>query len=405
MIGASRGEREEGSVEGIVAEAVVDLDAIAHNVALLAERALMDGDHPSSLMAVVKADAFGHGIIPVSQAALKGGASWLGVTSVEEALAVRGAGIDAPMLAWLYGTDDDFVTAIEAGVDLSVSSVSHLDSIVEAAEQCGRPALVHLKIDTGLTRNGVRFDDWPDLVRQARVRETDGTVRVHGIWSHLASADDPGNPSVPAQLAAFDRALEIARDAGLDPDLRHLANSAGILDVPQSHFDLVRAGIALYGVEPIDGRDNGLRRAMTLRGRAVNVKRVGEGTGVSYMHEYITPGETTVVLVPLGYADGVPRRVSNRGQVLIRGHRCRIAGRVAMDQFVVDAGDLPVELGDPVVLFGPGDNGEPTVQDWAAWAETNPHEILTGIGSRVPRHYLPIKPETLKDLEQEFADG
>ncbi len=405
MIGATTGQRGEGSVEGIIAEAVVDLDAIAHNAALLAERALIDGDHPSALMAVVKADAFGHGLVPVAQAALKAGASWLGVTSVSEALAVRDAGIDAPMLAWLYGTDDDFVTAIEAGVDLSVSSIPHLESIVDAAERADRPALVHLKIDTGLTRNGVRFDDWPDLVREARAREVEGTVRVHGIWSHLASADDPGNPSVPAQLAAFDRALEIARDEGLDPDLRHLANSAGILDVPQSHFDLVRAGIALYGVEPIDGRDSGLRRAMTLRARAVNVKRVREGTGVSYMHDYITPGETTVVLVPLGYADGVPRRVSNRGVVLIRGQRRPIAGRVAMDQFVVDAEDLPVELGDPIILFGPGDNGEPTVQEWAAWAETNPHEILTGIGARVPRHYLPIKPETLKSLEQEFADG
>jgi alanine racemase len=405
MIGATTGQAGEGSVEGIIAEAVVDLDAIAHNAALLAGRALMDGDHPSALMAVVKADAFGHGLIPVAQAALKGGASWLGVTSVGEALAVRDAGIDAPMLAWLYGTDDDFVAAIEAGVDLSVSSIRHLESIVDAAERADRPALVHLKIDTGLTRNGVRFDDWPDLVREARTREVEGIVRVHGIWSHLASADDPGNPSVPAQLAAFDRALEIARDGGLDPDLRHLANSAGILDVPQSHFDLVRAGIALYGVEPIDGRDNGLRPAMMLRARAVNVKRVREGTGVSYMHDYITPGETTVVLVPLGYADGVPRRVGNRGVVLIRGQRRPIAGRVAMDQFVVDAEDLPVELGDPIILFGPGDNGEPTVQEWAAWAETNPHEILTGIGARVPRHYMPIKPETLKSLEQEFADG
>jgi alanine racemase len=386
---------------GARAEAVVDLTAIRHNVEVL----LAATAPGAALMIVVKADGYGHGALPVAQAALAAGASWLGVCTLEEALELRAGGIDAPVLSWLHLPDEDFAPAIRAGVDLGVSSRAHLAGVLAGARRAGRPARLHLKIDTGLTRNGVRFDDWPELVRQAHAREVDGTVRVHGIWSHLASADDPGNPSVAAQLDTFDRALEVARDCGLDPDLRHLANSAGILDVPQSHFDLVRAGIAVYGVEPIDGHDNGLRRAMTLRGRAVNVKRVGEGTGVSYMHEYITPGETTVVLVPLGYADGVPRRVTNRGEVLVRGTRCRIAGRVAMDQFVVDVGDLPVELGDPVVLFGPGDNGEPTVQDWATWAETNPHEILTGIGGRVPRHYLPIKPETLKSLEQEFADG
>src|SRR5690349_11670962 len=221
-IGPGGGPRREGSMEGVVAEAVIDLDAIARNVALLAERALMEGDQPSSLMAVVKADAFGHGIVPVSEAALKSGATWLGVTSVEEALAVRGAGIDAPMLAWLFGSGEDFVAAIDAGVDLSVSSLAQLDSVVGAAEQAGRPALIHLKIDTGRTRDGVRVDDWPDVVCQARAREVDGTVRVHGIWSHLATAGDASNPGVPAQLAAFDRALEVAREAGLDPDLRHL---------------------------------------------------------------------------------------------------------------------------------------------------------------------------------------
>jgi alanine racemase len=401
MIG--RLARKEGVVQGIVAEALVDLDAIAGNAALLARKA-----PGAALMAVVKADAFGHGLLPVARTALAHGATWLGVTTVAEALAVRRADIEAPMLAWLYGTDDDFATAIAASVDLSVSSTSHLDSIAAAAVRMHRQAEVHLKIDTGLTRNGVAVDDWPELVRQARAAERDGVVHVRGIWSHLASADDPGNPSISGQLEAFNRALEIAHDGGLDPELRHLANSAGIIDVPESHFDLVRAGIGLYGVEPIDGRDSGLRRAMTLRGRAVNVKRVPAGTGVSYMHDYTTPQETTVVLVPLGYADGVPRKVSNRGSVLVGGRRCTIAGRVAMDQFVVDVGDLRVGLGDEVVLFGAGDRGEPTVQEWAAWAETNPHEILTGIGARVPRHYLPVRMLTgprYPRLAEEFADG
>jgi alanine racemase len=368
------------------AEAVVDLDAIAHNTALLA------GATRATMMAVVKADAYGHGIIPVAHTALAHGCAWLGVTSVAEALQVRAAGIDAPVLAWLFGFDDDFARAIPAGVDLSVSSTPHLREIVASAAWVGAPAQVHLKIDTGLTRNGAAMGQWPDLVRAARAAEVDGTLRVRGIWSHLAAADDPGNPSVAAQLAEFESALAEARRAGLDPELRHLANSAGIVDLPATHFDLVRAGIALYGVNPIgDGHALGLRRAMTLRARAVNVKRVAPGTGVSYLHDYITPRETTVVLVPLGYADGVPRKVSNRGTVLVGGVRCRIAGRVAMDQFVVDVGDVPARFGDEVVLFGTGDHGEPTVDEWAAWVETNPHEILTGVGPRVPRHYLPVR--------------
>jgi alanine racemase len=375
-----------------VAEAVVDLDAIAHNTALLAQRA----GHAAT-MAVVKADAFGHGLIPVAQTALAHGATWLGVTSVGEALQVRAAGIDAPLVAWLFGPDDDFATAVTARVDLSVSSTVHLAAIAAGAAAAGRPARVHLKVDTGLTRNGVAFEDWPDLVAAARDRERDGTVEVRGVWSHLAAADDPGNPSVEAQLTHFNDALALARAAGLRPELRHLANSAGIVHVPETHFDLVRAGIALYGVEPVEGRTSGLRRAMTLRARVVNVKRVPAGTGVSYMHEYTTPAETTVALVPLGYADGVPRKCGNRGEVLLSGARRGIAGRVAMDQFVVDAGDLPVRIGDEVVLFGPGGDGEPTVEEWAAWAETNPHEILTGIGARVPRHYLPVRREHGED--------
>lgn len=374
-----------------VAEVVVDLDAIAHNTRLLAERVTPHAE----TMAVVKADGFGHGVIPVARAALANGATWLGVTSIVEAMRVRAAGIDAPVLAWLYGLKDAFDEAIRADVDLSVSSPEHLRAIADAAVEAGAQARVHLKADTGLTRNGVAWTDWPDLVLQARAREVDGSIRVRGVWSHLASADDPGNPSIRQQIGRFRQAVAIARAAGLDPRLCHLANSAAILDVPDSHFDLVRAGLAVYGIEPIPGRDNGLRRAMTLRARAVNVKRVPAGTGVSYLHDYITPNETTVVLVPLGYADGVPRKTSNRASVWLGGARWPVAGRVAMDQFVVDAGDLAVRIGDDVVLFGPGDDGEPTVEEWAQWAETNPHEILTGIGARVPRRYLPVRQEHL----------
>ena len=362
---------------GAVAEAVVDLDAVAHNTRLLAGLAAPG----AATLAVVKADAFGHGLLPVARTVLAGGATWLGVTSITEARQVREGGIDAPLLAWLYGADDDFAWAVRHDVDLSVSTPAHLDAMPPGA-------VVHLKVDTGLTRNGVAWADWPDLVRRAADRERRGTLRVRGIWSHLASADDPGNPSVPLQLERFEEALAVAGKAGLEPPVRHLANSAAIVDVPAAHYDLVRAGLALYGVEPVDGVVAGLRRAMTLRARAVNVKRVPPGTGVSYLHQYVTDRDTTVVLVPAGYADGVPRLLSNRGAVAIGGVRCPIAGRVAMDQFVVDAGDLSVALGDEIVLFGPGDGAEPTVEEWAAWAQTNPHEILTGIGARVPRRYV-----------------
>ncbi|GAA3252891.1 alanine racemase [Dactylosporangium siamense] len=366
---------------GPVAEAVVDLDAVAHNTRLLSGLAGHGKGQGAATMAVVKADAFGHGVLPVARTVLASGATWLGVTSITEARQVRDAGIDAPVLAWLYGTDDDFAWAARHGVDLSVSTPDHLDAMPPGVT-------VHLKVDTGLTRNGVAWTDWPSLVARAADLERRGTVRVRGIWSHLASADDPGNPSVALQLERFEEALAVAAKAGLEPQLRHLANSAGIVDVPAAHYDLVRAGLALYGVEPIDGVVAGLRRAMTLRARAVNVKRVPPGTGVSYLHQYVTDRDTTVVLVPAGYADGVPRLLSNRGAVAIGGVRCPIAGRVAMDQFVVDAGDLPVALGDEIVLFGPGDGAEPTVEEWAAWAQTNPHEILTGIGARVPRTYV-----------------
>lgn len=360
-----------------VAEAVVDLGAVAHNTRILSGLAAPG----AATLAVVKANAFGHGVLPVARTVLAAGATWLGVTSITEARQVRDAGIGAPMLAWLYGTDDDFAWAVRHDVDLSVSTPAHLDAMPPGVT-------VHLKVDTGLTRNGVAWADWPDLVRHAADLERRGTLRVRGIWSHLASADDPGNPSVPAQLERFADALAIAAKAGLDPPLRHLANSAGIVDVPAAHYDLVRAGLALYGVEPVGGLTTGLRRAMTLRARAVNVKRVPPGTGVSYLHQYVTDRDSTMVLVPAGYADGVPRLLSNRGAVAIGGVRCPIAGRVAMDQFVVDAGDLPVALGDEIVLFGPGDDAEPTVEEWAAWAQTNPHEILTGIGARVPRTYV-----------------
>ncbi|AVT34685.1 alanine racemase [Plantactinospora sp. BC1] len=374
-----------------LAEAEVDLAAVAANLGTVAAHA------GTALMAVVKADGFGHGAVPVARAALAAGASWLGVTSAGEALALRAAGLTAPVLSWLHRPDDDFGRLIGADVDLGVSTVPHLHSIAEAARRSGRPATVQLKADTGLSRNGANRDDWPELVDWARKYEVEGTVRVRGVWSHLAGAETPEGRGVGRQVAAFEEALRIARAAGLRPDLAHLANSAAALAAPATRYDLCRIGLALYGVDPFGAPGAGvyrLRAAMTLRSTVVNVKRVPAGTGVSYGPDRVTERATTLALLPLGYADGLPRTAEGRAEVWLAGTRRPIVGRIAMDQCVVDAGELPVALGDPVVLFGPARAGFgwPTAAEWAGWARTSPHEILTGIGARVARRYRPARP-------------
>ncbi|MFC6016246.1 alanine racemase [Plantactinospora solaniradicis] len=378
-----------------LAEAEVALAAVAANVDTVTAVAGTD------LMAVVKADGFGHGAVPVARAALAAGAGWLGVTSTAEALALRAAGLTAPVLSWLHRPDDDFGRLIAADVDIGVSTVPHLHAIAEAAGRSGRPATVQLKADTGLSRNGAAGHDWPDLVSWARKYEVEGGVRVHGVWSHLADAETSGGPGVDRQLAVFEEALGIARRVGLRPDLVHLANSAAALAAPATRYDLCRIGLALYGVDPFGAAGPGAYRlsaAMTLRSTVVNVKRVPAGTGVSYGPDHVTGRPTTLVLLPLGYADGLPRTAEGRAEVWLGGTRRPVVGRIAMDQCVVDAGDLPVAVGDPVVVFGPGSDagatagGWPTVAEWAAWAGTSPHEILTGIGARVVRRYRPGEP-------------
>jgi alanine racemase len=359
--------------------AVVHLDAVAHNTALFA------GATTAEVMAVVKADGFGHGAVPVATAALASGATWLGVTTVAEALHLRAAGITAPILSWLHGPHEDFGPAVLAGVDLSVSSGAHLRAVARCAARLGVPAEVHLKADTGLHRNGAGPGEWRELVGLARDLEATGHVRVRGVWSHLVSTAADVTRS---QVRLFDEAVGIARGAGLRPELRHLANSAATLGAPRTHYELVRPGIGLYGVEPDPLRDHGLRGAMTLRARLILVKRVPAGSGVSYEHEYITERDTTLALVPLGYADGLPWAAAKHAEVSIAGRRYPVAGRIAMDQFVVDVGDATVRTGEEVVLFGPGTEGEPTVADWARWANTVPHEIVTGVGPRVARHYV-----------------
>ncbi|WP_030105740.1 alanine racemase [Actinoalloteichus caeruleus] len=371
------------TARGGLAEATVDLDAIAHNTALLAARAT------APVLAVVKADAFGHGMLPVTRTVLDAGATWLGVATNAEALRLREAGVTAPVLSWLHAHDEDFDAAILAGVDLGVSSAEHLERIAECATRVGARAAVHLKVDTGLRRGGADHTAWRALLDRAAWLQRRGRLLVRGVWSHLGAAGAPAaSPPVGTQVRAFELALREARDAGLDPELRHLANSAATLTEPATHYDLVRVGIALYGVEPVAGRSGGLRPAMTLRSRTVLVKKVPAGEGVSYEHRYRTSGESTLALVPVGFADGVPRLASNRGAALLAGRRRPVAGLVAMDQLVLDLGRDEANLGDEVLVLGPGDDGEPTAAEWAAWAETNPHEVLTGIGARIPRRYL-----------------
>ncbi|MGI8680949.1 MAG: alanine racemase [Mycobacteriales bacterium] len=373
------------------AEAVVDLGAVRDNV-----RALKAAAPDAQLLAVVKADGYGHGMLPSAGAALAGGADWLGVAFLPEAMALRAAGVTAPVLAWLIGPTEPVDAAVAAGVDLGVNARWAIDVAVSAARQTGATARLHLKVDTGLSRGGATAADWPDLVAAAAKAQADGGVRVVGVWSHFAYADAPGHPTVAGQLAAFHTALQIAERAGVRPELRHLANSAATLTTPEAHFDLVRPGLAVYGISPVPTVAGparlGLRPAMTLRSRVALAKEVPAGSGVSYGHRYTTSRRTRLALVPLGYADGVPRNATNVGEVLLGGRRRRISGTVCMDQFVVDVGDDEVAAGDDVVLFGPGDAGEPTAQDWAEATGTISYEIVTRIGSRVPRTYVGLPP-------------
>jgi alanine racemase len=383
--GTSPGLADLSTVSDL-AEAVVDLGAIRANVAALAGRIGNAG-----LMAIVKADGYGHGMVPAATAAIAGGASWLGVVEVAEALALRQAGLTARVLCLMDDPDAAHAEAITRGIDLSVGSADMLGLVTAAARQAGRPASVHLKVDSGMSRGGTLATGWPGLVDAALTAQAAGYVLVTGIWSHLACADIPGHLSVPAQLAAYGDALELAEKAGARPVLRHIANTAATVTLPQTWLDIVRAGGGVYGLCTLPGGAPGwLRPAMTARTRLVQVKRVPAGSGVSYGHRYTTAAQTTLGLVPRGYAEGVPRSASGVVQVQVRGRRRTIAGTVCMNQFVVDLGDARAAAGDDVVLFGPGDDGEPTAQEWADTLGTISYEIVTGFGCRAARSYREV---------------
>lgn len=373
------------------AAAVVDLGSIGANLTRIRELA---GN--ATVMAVVKADAYGHGMAPVARAARRLGVEWLGVALPSEALALRAHGDQGRILAWLWSPGDPAIAScVREGVDLSVSSSWALAEVVEAARRVGARARIHIKVDTGLFRNGVAPGQLADLLQESLRAMIAGLVEVESVWSHLADGDTPGAPSVQRQLERYLDALEQAESVGIRPRLRHLSNSGGLWAHPELRFDLVRTGIAMYGLTPApvlgSAAELGLVPAMSLVARLAHVKGVEAGASVSYGGTWTADRPTALGLVPLGYADGIPRAAGNRVQVAVDGHLHPIVGRVAMDQFVVDLGDgeLP-HVGDDVYVFGPGRHGEWTADQWADTLDTIGYEIVTRIGSRVPREYVEV---------------
>ncbi|MFE5293661.1 alanine racemase [Isoptericola sp. NPDC056618] len=412
-----------------LARAVVDLSAVRDNV-----RALAGHAPGAAVMAVVKADGYGHGMLPVARAALAGGATWLGTAVPAEALALRAGGVttaDARVLTWLATPGAPFDRLVAAGVDVGVAAPWALDEVAAGARAAGEPARVHLKVDTGLGRSGIVPADLPDVVRRAAALEAEGVLRVVGVMSHLACADEPGHPSIALQAAEFDAAVAVVEASGASLEVRHLANSAAVLTDPRLHYDLVRPGIAVYGHSPVPQLgapgDYGLRGAMTLQARLATVKDVPAGHGVSYGHHYTTPRDTRLGVVPLGYADGIQRHASGGGLGVggpvgvgsgASARVLRVAGRVCMDQFVLDLGpDATEREGDVVTLFGESDGVEhgaaagavtagtvPNAEDWARAAGTISYEIVTGIGARAVRVYtglaMKADTETWKEVQR-----
>jgi alanine racemase len=363
-------------------EVVVDLEAIRANVETL--RGRIGTPH---FMAVVKADAYGHGAVPSARAALRGGADWLGVADIAEALELRAAGIDAPVLAWLHRPDEHFTEAVEAGIDVGVSSLAQLNALAAAARSLGRRADAQIKLDTGLSRNGVPEASWREVLAAAAGFEGEGVVRVRGVFSHVSNASPDDDL---AAFARFERGLALARGLRLRPEFVHIAATAAALELPALRGNCVRVGIGVYGLSPFADRSSaelGLTPAMTVRARVAAVRRVAADTGVSYDYTYRTDRETTLALVPLGYADGIPRHASGTAPVCVAGRTFTISGRVAMDQFVVDVGDHAVAVGDPVVLFGDPAKGVPSADDWARAAGTINYEIVTRMGGRAVRSH------------------
>lgn len=370
--------------------AEISMAAIRHNV-----RHILQHTGNNHIIAVIKANGYGHGASNVAKAALEAGASLLGVTDLEEALDLRRAGITAPILCWLHGVHANMTEVIAERIEIGVSHLAQLERIATAARMLGEQATIQLKIDTGLSRNGAGPEEWEELFTRASALEAEGTVRVRGIFSHLANA---GEDEDLRQAERFDRALEMLREAGVEPELVHLAGSAATLASKHLHYNTVRVGVILVGLSPFAGvsaEELGLRPAMTLKAEIVSLREVARGTGVSYGYNYRCMHDTTLALVPVGYADGMPRALNGRGAtVTIRGVQCPIVGRIGMDQCIIDLFPLgvrasEVQLGDRVVLFGDPAEGHRSVDEWAELMHTINYEIVVGIGPRV--HRVPVE--------------
>jgi alanine racemase len=375
---------------------VVSLAAVAANTRLLAERA------QGQLMAVVKADGYGHGAVDVARTALANGATSLGVTSIEEALQLRASETSGrtPILSWLNPVDADWARAVTNGVDIGVPSLEHLDAFTQAARRLrvrGHALVprVHLQLDTGMSRDGCPPEEWADLCRLARAAEESRLLTVAGVMGHLGCSATPSDAANEKAREGFGRGVEVARAAGLRPRLRHLAATAATLTDPAAHFELCRVGAGLVGIDPSE--TTVLRGAMTLGAPLSQVREVPAGSLVGYGRGHVTGQPTRLGLLPLGYADGIPRSASGQAQVSVRGTRCPLLGAVSMDQSVVGLDAVHARPGDRVTVFGPGDDGEPTVAEWAAWAGTIPHEIVTRLGQRTRRVVLPTEFEVRRD--------
>lgn len=362
--------------------AIIDLTAVAHNVKLIRERVA-----PAEVIAVVKADAYGHGVVPVARAALAAGAEWLAVALVEEGEELRAAGLTVPILLLSEPTPEAAERTVTADLTPALYTLPFSEALRRSAAKRNRPVRVHVKADTGMGRVGLPNHEWERGLRNLRAWPE---LEVTAFWTHLACADVPGDPSIDEQLDQFEEFLALARTHGFEPRFIHAANSAAALTVPRAHHDAVRLGIAMYGSPPSPALagEADLQPVMTLVTEVAYVKQIEEGTPVSYGHTWSAPADGTLVTLPIGYADGVPRLLSNRADVLIRGQRRPIVGNVCMDQVLVWCGDDDIRSDEEVVLIGKQGEEEITATEWAEHVGTISYEILTGVSPRVPRVYV-----------------
>jgi len=368
------------------ASAEVNLSAIADNLKLIKSKT------DAQVLAVVKADAYGHGLIQVGEAAADAGAEWLGTALLEEGIALRKSGIKIPIISWLTPLGEDFKTAIDLDVDLSISSIELLNEVVIAGKSVKKIPRVHIEVDTGMTRGGVG-DDWQIFLTELSKASKSKEIKVVGIWSHFARADEPDENMNKEQLATFEDRVKSLAMAGVNPEFIHIANSAASLVNKSAHKNIIRWGIGLYGLSPDvnnlgDSKSLKLKPAMKLKAKLHLVKSVKAGASVGYGGTATTKSGTKLGVVTLGYADGIPRNANNLAGVFVAGMRAPLIGRVSMDQFVVDLGiNSLAKTGDEVIVFGDGNGGEYTADEWAKASGTINYEIVTRIGSRVPRIY------------------